>query len=87
VPVAPLFAQELVERRVRVPARDVVYVRGLLEANEGLGALLADADGGGDLCIVAHASRALELDEWLRDLADEVTLEATVPVATRAPIL
>lgn len=53
-----------------VEPRDVVYVKGIFEASEGVGALFAEA--GGDLLIVAPLSRARELDALLRDLAAEL---------------
>jgi len=60
---------ELVERRVRVAPRDVVFVKGICEASEGLCAMFAEA--GGDLVLTAPASRALELDELVRDLRSD----------------
>jgi hypothetical protein len=74
VAIAPLIGAGLVTRRVLVAARDVVYVKGIFEASEGLGALFAEH--GGDLVVAAPVSRAAELDELLRDLAAE--LGATV---------
>lgn len=70
VPVAPLVDQDLVCRSVRVRARDVVFVKGIFEASEGLGALFAER--GGDLVVASHASRQHELDELLADLAREI---------------
>jgi hypothetical protein len=70
VTVEPLVGEGLCARRVTVRARDVVYVKGIFEASEGLGALFAQS--GGDLIIAVHASRLLELDELLRDLATEI---------------
>lgn len=57
---------ELVERRVRVAPRDVVLVKGICEASEGLCAMFAES--GGDLVLAAPASRARELDELVHDL-------------------
>jgi hypothetical protein len=57
---------ELVERRVTVNARDVVLVKGICEASEGLCAMFAES--GGDLVLAAPRSRARELDELVRDL-------------------
>lgn len=68
--VAPLIDADLVVRRVRVPARDVVFVKGIFEASEGLGALFAER--GGDLLIAAPRSRAAALDEVLADLAHDI---------------
>ncbi|MBK7586472.1 MAG: DUF4911 domain-containing protein [Myxococcales bacterium] len=70
MPIAPLIGPDLVTRSVRVRARDVVFVKGIFEASEGLGALFAER--GGDLTIAAHASRVQELDELLRDLSLEI---------------
>lgn len=60
-------------RRVLVRPRDVVYVKGILEASEGLGAMFAEA--GGDLVVAAPPSRAEALDEVLRDLSAELGAE------------
>jgi len=62
-------AGELVERRVRVAARDVVFVKGICEASEGLCAMFAES--GGDLILAAPASRARELDELVQDLRSD----------------
>jgi hypothetical protein len=56
----------MVSFRVRVSEKDVVFVKGLVEASEGLGAVFADA--GGDLAITAPQSRAVELADLLADL-------------------
>lgn len=78
--VPPLLDDDLIRRSVRVRARDVVFVKGVFEASEGLGALFAER--GGDLVIAAHASRERELDELLADLALE--LDAIVDVEKSA---
>lgn len=65
-----LLDDGLVVRRLTVKNQDVVFVKGIFEASEGLCAMYADR--GGDLTVVAHASRARELDEVLRDLAREL---------------
>jgi hypothetical protein len=57
-------------RRLRVAARDVVFVKGVIDASEGLAVVFADA--GGDLTIAAPPSQEKLLDELLTDLADEV---------------
>jgi hypothetical protein len=57
---------ELVERRVSVNARDVVFVKGICEASEGLCAMFAES--GGDLVLAAPRSRERELDELVHDL-------------------
>jgi len=78
-----LLSDELVQVRVRVRAPDVVFVKGVLEASEGLGAVLAEprtpglrgaGDGrdGGALVLVAPRSRAQELHELIEDLKREL---------------
>jgi hypothetical protein len=60
----------LIARSVIVRAEDVVYVKGIFEASEGLGAMFAER--GGDLVIASPLSRQRELDELLADLASEI---------------
>ncbi len=59
-----------VTRRVVVTPKDVVYVRGILEASDGVAAVFSEA--GGDLTFVCSPSRVHELDELLRDLKEEL---------------
>jgi hypothetical protein len=68
--VPPLLGTELYARRVSVKAEDVVYVKGIFEASDGLGALFAER--GGELVIAAPRSRAAELEEVLADLSSEI---------------
>jgi hypothetical protein len=70
VPAPPLLGPGLIGRRVTVAASDVVYVRGVLEASEGVGALFAEH--GGELLLAAPVSKVRELDELLRDLRAEL---------------
>lgn len=70
MPAVALLDADLVARSVSVQARDVVYVKGIFEASEGLGALFAER--GGELVIAAPHSRIDELDELLADLAEEI---------------
>jgi hypothetical protein len=65
-----LLDDELIVRRLKVKNQDVVFVKGIFEASEGLCAMYAER--GGDLTIVAPVSRSLELDVVLRDLAHEL---------------
>lgn len=80
MPVAPLLDSDLVARRVRVRARDTVFVRGVLEASEGVGVLFAEH--GGDLVLAAPHSLAAALDEVIADLVKELdaVVEAHEPV-------
>ena len=64
---------ELVERRVRVAARDVVLIKGICEASEGLCAMFAER--GGDLDLSAPASREKELDDLIADLRTDFSAE------------
>jgi hypothetical protein len=74
---APVFVRQpvqmpldgLVARKVRVPAREVVFVKGVIEASEGVGVVFADH--GGDLTIATLPSQKDELDRILQDLAAE----------------
>jgi len=65
-----LLDDGLIVRRLTVKSEDVVYVKGIFEASEGLCAMFAV--GGGELTIVAPVSRSRELDVLLRDLALEL---------------
>lgn len=65
-----LLDDGLLVRRLRVKPEDVVFVKGIFEASEGLCAMYAQR--GGDLTIVAPVSRARELDLVLNDLAREL---------------
>ncbi len=75
LPAAPLVDRDLVCRRVIVRDKDVVFVKGIFEASEGLGALFAER--GGELIISAPLSRSRELDEVLLDLQRELDAQVT----------
>ncbi len=66
----PLVGEGMVTRRLVVRARDVVFIKGVLEASEGLAQLFAER--GGELTLAAPACREKELDELVADLAREV---------------
>ena len=70
MPAPALLGPGLVGRRVTIAASDVVYVRGVLEASEGVAALFAEH--GGDLLLAAPISKVRELDELLSDLRAEL---------------
>ncbi|MCA9632395.1 MAG: DUF4911 domain-containing protein [Myxococcales bacterium] len=72
--VPPLIGDELCTRRIRVQAKDVVYLKGILEASEGLAHVFAER--GGDLVVATHPSQIAELDRVLADLAPELGWEA-----------
>jgi hypothetical protein len=60
----------MVARTFSVSPPDVVFVKGLIEASEGIGALFAES--GGELTIVAPESRWAEMTELLADLEVEI---------------
>jgi hypothetical protein len=60
----------MVTRRLVVRAKDVVFVKGIVEAHDGLAHVFAES--GGDLIIAAPPDREAELDALVADLAREV---------------
>lgn len=60
----------MLAREVFVRPPDVVFVKGLIEASDGLAAVFAER--GGDLTIVAPQGRGEELAELLHDLEAEI---------------
>ena len=75
----------LVVGRLRVAPEHVVFVKGIIEASEGLAGLFAER--GGDLTIAAPRDRADELHELLHDLAAELggALDLEAPRDQGAP--
>jgi len=65
-----LLDPAFVTRRLRVKNEDVVFVKGIFEASEGLCAMFAER--GGELTVLAPISRAQELDAVLNDLVHEL---------------
>ncbi len=66
----PMIGPGLVSRAVRVMAKDVVFVKGLIEAHEGVAVVFAEK--GGDLTICAPVSLEAMLDQIVDDLCAEV---------------
>jgi len=62
----------LVCRYVVVRPRDVVYVKGIVEASRGIATLHADA--GGELLLVTTPSQQAGLEQLLDDLTGEIGL-------------
>ena len=60
----------MVARRIVVRARDVVFVKGIVEASEGIAQVFAE--GGGDLTLAAPEARERELDALVDDLVRDV---------------
>ncbi len=65
-----MLGDGLVARGVRVMAKDVVFVKGLIEAHEGVAVVFAEK--GGDLTICAPVSLEAMLDQIVDDLCREV---------------
>jgi len=59
-----------VTRRVVVAVEEVVYVRSILEANNGVAAVYSES--GGDLTLVTSTCREAELERVLLDLKAEL---------------
>lgn len=63
---------ELTVRTVLVDAKELAFVRHVLEASEGLG--FVSSEKGGDLFVLAPVSRSADLDVLLNDMARETGL-------------
>jgi hypothetical protein len=72
----------MVVRRVLVASPDVVFVKGIIEALEGLAQVFAV--GGGELTIAAPSDRAAELDAVVDDLCAELGMMSVTPRAVEA---
>jgi hypothetical protein len=71
-PVSPLesLGEGLVTRRLVVRAKDVGFLKGIVEAHEGLAVVFAES--GGELVLASARDRERELDALARDLAREL---------------
>jgi hypothetical protein len=70
-------------RELSVRAPDVVFVKSIIEASEGVAAIFAER--GGELTIAAPQGRGAELAELLQDIASEVGGELEPARAPDAP--
>jgi hypothetical protein len=70
----------MITRRLVVRAKDVAFLKGIIEAHEWLAQVFAE--GGGDLTIAAPVGREAELDELVADLAAE--FDGILPMDERA---
>jgi hypothetical protein len=77
--VAPCIGPGMVVRRVLSPSHEVVFVKGIIEALEGLAQVFAER--GGELTIAAPSDRARELDAVVDDLCAELRLMSLTRVA------
>ena len=71
----------MIVREVSVRAPDVVFVKGLLEASDGLAGVFAER--GGELTLVAPEGRGPELEELLADLVNDIGAIVRAPGADR----
>lgn len=67
--LAPLL-EGMAVRRLVVRAQDVVFVKGIVEAHDGLAHVFAEK--GGDLLLASAPDRDSELEELVGDLAAEL---------------
>ena len=70
VPVHLSLGKGMITQRVVVRAKDVAFLKGVVEAHEGLAQVFAEK--GGDLTIAAPEGREIELEELVADLAAEL---------------
>jgi hypothetical protein len=77
--IKELLDGEIVQVRVRVRGPDVVFVKSIIEASEGLGAVFAEPRSphappgdGGAIVIAGPKSRARELLELIEDVRQEL---------------
>jgi hypothetical protein len=77
----PVVGEGLVARRLVVRAKDVAFLKGVVEAHEGLAQLYAES--GGDVVLATIAGRERELDELVSDLARE--LDGILPERDEGP--
>jgi hypothetical protein len=65
----PFIGEGMVTRRLLVRSEDVVFVKGIIEASEGLAQMFAES--GGDLTLASPACRESELEALVCDLVLE----------------
>jgi hypothetical protein len=68
--VPPLIGPGMVARNLVVRAKDVVFLKGIVEASEGLAQVFAER--GGELVIASPVDREAELDALVADLCREL---------------
>ena len=69
----PLDGEGLISRKLRLKDADVVWLRGVLDAYEGLAGLYGD--GSGVIVLSTPVSRAQELDSFLEDIRGEIEFQ------------
>ncbi len=70
VPVETYIGEGMVSRRVMLRAKDVVFLKGIVEASEGIAQVFAER--GGDLTLASPTSREHDLDLLIEDLCAEL---------------
>lgn len=78
----PLAGPGLTTLRLRIQDADVVLLRAIVEAYDGLAVIYGD--GSGVICLSAPCSRAAELDQLVDDLRQEIPLTLLQHPATVA---
>jgi hypothetical protein len=71
----------MVTRALVVRASDVVFVKGIVEASDGIAQVFAEH--GGDLTLAAPLDREAELDELIVELARAVAGSTAMSPGTR----
>lgn len=70
-----MIGEGMVTRRLVVRAKDVAFLKGVVEAHDGLAVVFAES--GGDLLLASPSDRERELDALVRDLAAD--LDGAIP--------
>jgi hypothetical protein len=65
-----LLGTELTVRKLVVCPKDVVFVKAIIQASDGLCCLFSD--GGGELLLAAAEDRAADLQQLVQDLETEL---------------
>jgi len=68
--VPPCIGPGMITRRIVVRSPDVVFLKGIVEASEGLAQVFAER--GGELTLASPAGREAELDALVDDLCREL---------------
>lgn len=79
--VPPFVGPGMVTRALVVRASDVVFVKGIVEASDGIAQVFAEH--GGDLTLAAPLDREAELDELIVELARAVAGSTATSPGTR----
>lgn len=68
--VPPFVGEGMVVRRLCIAAKEVVFLKGIVEAHEGIAQVFAEQ--GGELTLAAPRDRERELDELVADFCREL---------------